>query len=41
MILCELNSMGNTLKVEDKFGAWQILLKKTFDLNIFLKYGRK
>ena len=23
--LCELNSMGNTLKVKYKFGAWQIL----------------
>ena len=23
--LCGLNSMGNTLKVEYKFGAWQIL----------------
>ena len=23
--LCELNSMGNTLKVEYKFGAWQVL----------------
>ena len=36
--------MGNTLKVEYKFGAWQILLKKPFDSYIFLshmKYGRK
>ena len=42
--LCQLNSLGNTLKVEFNFGAWQILFKKTFDLNIFLshmKYGRK
>ena len=23
--LCELNSMGNTLQIEYKFGAWQIL----------------
>ena len=23
--LCELNSMGNTLKVKYKFGVWQIL----------------
>ena len=23
--LCELNSMGNTLQFEYKFGAWQIL----------------
>ena len=40
--LCELNSMGNTLKVKYIFGAWQIM--KKFDLNIFLahmKYGRK
>ena len=37
--------MCNTLKVEYKFRAWQILFKKEpFDLNIFLshmKYGRK
>ena len=41
---CELNSMGNTLQVKYKFGAWLILLKKSFDLNIFLshmEYGRK
>ena len=42
--LCELNSMGNTLKVIYKFVAWKIFKKKPFDLNIFLfhmKYGRK
>ena len=35
--------MDNTLKIKNKFGAWQIL-KKPFDLNIFLshmKFGRK
>ena len=36
--------MGNTFKVKYVFGAWQILLKKPFDVNMFLshmKYGRK
>ena len=29
LYLCELNFIDNTLKVEYKFGAWQILFKKT------------
>ena len=30
--LCELNSVGDTLQFEYKFGAWQILFKrKPFD----------
>ena len=36
--------MGNILKFKYKFGAWEILYKKLFDLNIFpshMKYGRK
>ena len=36
--------MGNTLKVKYKFGTWQVLEKKTFDLNNFLSHmkdGRK
>ena len=36
--------MGETLQLGYKFGAWQILKKKPFDLNIFhfhMKYGRK
>ena len=39
-----MKSMGDTLEVEYKFGALQILLKEPFDLNIFLshiQYGRK
>ena len=38
-----MNFMGDTLKFEYKFGAWQILLKTPFDTNIFLshvEYGR-
>ena len=41
---CEMKSMCKTFNVKYKFGAWQILFKKTFDLNVFIshmKYGRK